>query len=137
METGQPLNALRVFLVEDAASVRRKIALLLGTIADVLVVGEAEDGETALAAIRKHSADVAVIDLRLAAGSGIDLIAALTQTMPRVITIALTNHSGPAFRAACKTAGAHYFFDKTAEFDVACRTIEVLASTRSTRVADR
>ncbi|QYD68569.1 response regulator transcription factor [Paraburkholderia edwinii] len=137
MDTGQPLNALRVFLVEDAASVRRKIALLLGAIADVLVVGEAEDGETALAAIRQHSADVAVIDLRLAAGSGIDLIATLTQTMPRVITIALTNHSGPAFRAACKTAGAHYFFDKTAEFDAACRTIEALASTRSTRVADR
>jgi DNA-binding NarL/FixJ family response regulator len=137
METGQPLDALRVFLVEDAATVRRKIALLLNAIADVLIVGEAEDGDTALAAIRKHSADVAVIDLRLAAGSGIDLIAALTQTMPRVVTIALTNHSGSAFRAACKTAGAHYFFDKTAEFDAACRAIEGLASTRSTRVADR
>jgi DNA-binding NarL/FixJ family response regulator len=137
MDTGEPLNALRVFLVEDAVAVRGKIALLFGAIADVLIVGEAEDHDTALAAIRERAADVAVVDLRLAAGSGIDLIAALTRTMPHVVTIALTNHCGPAFRAACKTAGAHYFFDKTAEFDAACRTIEALASTRSTRVADR
>jgi DNA-binding NarL/FixJ family response regulator len=137
MQTSPPIDALRIFLVEDAASVRRKIALLFSAIADVLIVGEAEDGATALAAIRKHGADVAVVDLRLAGGSGIDLIAALTQTMPSVVTIALTNHSGPAFRAACKTAGAPFCFDKTAEFDVACRTVEALASTRSTRVADR
>jgi DNA-binding NarL/FixJ family response regulator len=137
MDASQPLTALRVVLVEDAESVRRKIALLFGAIAGVRIVGEAEDGDTALAAIREHRADVAVVDLRLAAGSGIDLIAALTQTMPQVVTIALTNHSGPAFRAACKTAGAHFFFDKTAEFDAACRTIECLASTRSSRVADR
>ncbi|CAB3751158.1 response regulator [Paraburkholderia solisilvae] len=137
MNTSQPIAALRIFLVEDAATVRRKIALLFGTIAGALIVGEAEDGVTALAAIRERRADVAVVDLRLATGSGVDLIAALTQTMPCVVTIALTNHSGPAFRAACKTAGAHYFFDKTAEFDAACRTIENLALTRSPRVADQ
>ena len=121
---------LTVFLVDDAAQVRHHIALMLETISGVQVVGEAEDGETALNEICARRPDVAIIDLRLSSGSGIALISALSRAMPTVVTIALSNHSAPAFRAACETAGVHHFFDKTTEFDAACRTIETLVSAR-------
>jgi DNA-binding NarL/FixJ family response regulator len=136
MDTDARSATLKVFLVEDSQGVRRNIALLLETLAGVEIAGEAEDSETAFAAIRACRPDVAVVDLRLAAGSGIDLIAELSRTLPEIVTIALTNHSGPAFRAACRTAGAHCFFDKTAEFDAACSTIRELASMRRQRVAE-
>ncbi|MFC0397307.1 response regulator [Paraburkholderia rhizosphaerae] len=126
METG----IVTVYLVEDASQVRRNIALLLEMIAGVQVVGEAEDSETALGEISARRPDVAIIDLWLSSGSGIELISALSHALPDVVTIAFTNHSGPAFRAACKTAGVHYFFDKTTEIDAACRTIETLVSAR-------
>ncbi|MGP8471580.1 response regulator transcription factor [Burkholderia sp. PR2] len=128
-----PADTLRVFLVDHAIAVRQRIALLVGAIRGVVVVGEAEDGEDALTHIRGSHADVVIVDLRLADGSGLELIGMLSKAAPRIVTIVLTNHSAPAFREACATAGADYFFDKTAEFDAACHVIESLVRARAHR----
>ncbi|MGS0891157.1 response regulator [Burkholderia stagnalis] len=124
---------LRVFLVDHAVVVRRRIALLVGAIRGVAVVGETEDGQGAWTYIRQSQADVVIVDVRLADGSGLDLIGILSKTVPRIVTIVLTNHSAMAFREACATAGADYFFDKTAEFEAACRVIESLVHARAHR----
>lgn len=137
MDATASLSVSKVFLVDDAQPVRRRIAQLLGTIRGVAIVGEAEDSQTALEGILASHADIAVVDLRLAGGSGIELIAALSRAWPPVVKIVLTNHSGPAFRSACAAAGADFFFDKTTEFDAACRTIESIARARETRIAER
>ena len=65
MNASQLPAALRVFLVDHAAAVRQRIALLVGAIRGVAVVGEAEDGQEALAHIRSSQADVVIVDLRL------------------------------------------------------------------------
>jgi DNA-binding NarL/FixJ family response regulator len=135
MDTETHIPPLKVFVVEDATSVRRNLALLLDAIAGVERVGEAEDSLSALASLLARDVDVALVDLRLAGGSGIGLISALSKQRPEIVTIALTNHAGTAFRAACKAAGAHYFFDKTAEFNIACDTIAQLAAMRAQRAA--
>ncbi|WP_321924710.1 response regulator [Paraburkholderia guartelaensis] len=122
---------LQVFLVEDATTVRRKIAEALSAIPDVTVIGEAEDAASALTGIAQSGADVAVVDLRLASGSGIELLTLLGREQPSVVTVVLTNHSGAPFRAACQRAGAHFFFDKTSEFDAACKAIETLVKQRA------
>jgi DNA-binding NarL/FixJ family response regulator len=122
---------LHVFLVEDATPVRRRIAEAFSAIPDVTVVGEAEDTATARAEIATSGADVAVVDLRLTASSGIDLIARLTREQPAVVTLVLTNHASLPFRAACQHAGADFFFDKTSEFDAACHAIEALVKERA------
>jgi DNA-binding NarL/FixJ family response regulator len=119
---------LRVFLVDDAAPVRRRIALLLADIAGVTIVGEAEDVESALAALLRDPVDVALVDLQLAAGHGLDVIAALRAARPRIVVIVLTNHSAPAFETACRLAGAHHFFDKTDDYLNVRRTVAALAA---------
>ncbi|SDD15043.1 response regulator [Paraburkholderia lycopersici] len=124
-------QTLQVFLVEDAIAVRRKIAETLSAIPDVTVIGEAEDEATALAGIAESGADVAVVDLRLASGSGIELLSLLAREQPSVVTVVLTNHAGEPFRAACRRAGADFFFDKTSEFDAACKAIEALVKRRA------
>ncbi|MGR3907431.1 response regulator transcription factor [Burkholderia sp. SR8] len=126
-----PDAALRVFLVDHAVAVRQRIALLVGAISGVVVVGEAEDGQDAWLQIVSSRADVVIVDLRLADGSGLELIGMLSKAAPKVVTIVLTNHSAPAFREACAAAGADHFFDKTAEFDAACRVIESLVHARA------
>lgn len=126
---------LRVFLVDHAIAVRRRIALLVGAIRGVAIVGEAEDSHAAWTHISQCRADVVILDLRLADGGGLDLIGMLSRTTPRVVTIVLTNHSAPAFRAACASAGADYFFDKTTEFDAACHVIDALVRSRRARRA--
>jgi DNA-binding NarL/FixJ family response regulator len=131
METNLNRPPLRVFLVEDATPVRRRIAEAFSALADVVVVGEAEDTATALRQIAVSSADVAVVDLRLIASNGIELIAQLSREQPAVVTVVLTNHCAAPFRAACQRAGAEFFFDKTSEFNAACHAIEALVKQRA------
>jgi DNA-binding NtrC family response regulator len=73
---------------------------------------------------------VAFVDLRLAVGSGLDVLAAISQRALPVVTIVFTNHSGTQFRSASLAAGASYFFDKTTEYDAARATVERLARSR-------
>ena len=131
MKASPVRQPLQVFLVEDATAVRRKIAEALSAIPDVSVIGEAEDLASALSGIAESGADVAVVDLRLASGSGIELLTLLAREHPSVVTVVLTNHAGAPFRAACQRAGAHFFFDKTSEFDAACEVIEALVKQRA------
>ncbi|SDR23175.1 response regulator [Paraburkholderia tuberum] len=127
MNTSPSHPAVRVFLVDDAISIRKRVAARFGAIEGVEIVGEAEEPGAALDGIGATAADVVVMDLHLSGGSGIDLLRNLAQSMSTVITIVLTNHSGTWFRQACVANGAQYFFDKTSEFDLACNTIERIA----------
>jgi DNA-binding NarL/FixJ family response regulator len=135
MDTGTSLTLSKVFLVDDAIEVRRRFARLLAGIPGVTIVGESEDADEALECIVASRADVAVLDLRLAGKTNLALLAALSQQQPAIVKIVLTNYSDTAFRRACEAAGADFFFDKTAEFDSACRLIESIAKARSTRIA--
>jgi DNA-binding NarL/FixJ family response regulator len=131
MEPHPTTPKLHVFLVEDATPVRRRIAEAFSAIPDVVVVGEAEDTTTALKGIAASGADVAVVDLRLTASSGIELVALLAREQPEVVTVVLTNHCAAPFRVACQRAGAEFFFDKTSEFNAACHAIEALVKQRA------
>lgn len=127
MNSSPSQQALRVFLVEDTITIRRRMATHVGAIDGVEIVGEAEEPGPAIAGIKAAGADVVVMDLRLAGGTGMELLEGLAQNMSPVITIVLTNHSSMWFRQACLAAGAQYFFDKTSEFDLAYDTIKRIA----------
>jgi len=118
---------LKVFLVDDSSPVRRRLAALISALADVTIVGEAEDPDAALCGIRMTGADLAIVDVHLGGGDGMTVVESLSRGTPPVFTMVLTNHSGPAFRAACRDAGADYFFDKTCEHELARETIMRLA----------
>lgn len=126
---------LKVFLIEDSVLVRQRFAALIGAIKGAEIVGEAEDAGDALSGIAVRHADI-VVDLRLTGGSGLDVLAGLARSGQPIVTIVLTNFSNPAFRKACLSAGAHYFFDKTSEFELARDVIEPIARARPTSTTD-
>ena len=72
----------RVFLVDDHEIVRRGVAELLEREADLEVVGEAGTVAQALARIEATSPDVALLDMRLPDGDGIDLCRELRSRHP-------------------------------------------------------
>jgi len=119
---------LKIFLVDDSSLVRRRLSALIGALAGVVIVGESEEADTALGCIRMTRADLVIVDQHLASGNGMEIVERLAHATPPVLTMVLTNHSGPAFRAACQRAGASYFFDKTCEYGLARATIERLAN---------
>lgn len=86
-------NSIRVFIVDDHPLVREWLGNLLRLENDIEVVGEAGEADTALAAMLDNLIDVAVIDLSLKRGSGLDLIKTLqTERHTKINTLVLSMH---------------------------------------------
>jgi len=85
--------AIRVMLVDDHEIVRRGIADLIGTADDLEVVGEAAGVEEALARTPQVSADVAVLDVRMPDGNGIELCRELKSQLPSLQCLMLTSYA--------------------------------------------
>lgn len=83
---------VRLFLVDDHPLVREWLAQLLQGEADFEVVGEAEDAASALAAMEQSPPDLAVVDLSLRSGSGLELIKSLRARLPGVQVLVLSMH---------------------------------------------
>lgn len=96
----------RVFLVDDHEIVRRGLADLIGTAAGMEVVGEAGTVHQALARIEAARPDVAVLDVRLPDGSGIDLCRQIRSSMPDIACLILTAYDDDAATSAAVMAGA-------------------------------
>lgn len=122
---------LKIFLIDDSIPVRRRLSALIGALAGVAIVGESEEADTALGRIRMSRANLVIVDPHLAGGSGMGIVESLARAAPPILTMVLTNHSGPAFRDACQRAGARYFFDKTCEYELARDVIERMAKAPS------
>lgn len=82
---------IRVFLVDDHEIVRRGLVELLDSVSDVEVVGEAATVAQALARIPAVSPDVAVLDVRLPDGNGIELCRELLSRVDGLRCLMLTS----------------------------------------------
>jgi DNA-binding NarL/FixJ family response regulator len=83
--------AIRVFLLDDHEVVRRGVRDLLESAGDIDVVGEAATADEALRRVPATRPDVAVLDVRLPDGSGIEVCRALRDRHPEVRSLMLTS----------------------------------------------
>ena len=81
----------RVFVVDDHELVRRGLIELINTEDDLSVVGQAGDVQGALSTLTSIVTDVAVIDVRLPDGSGIELCREIRSLYPNVKVLMLTS----------------------------------------------
>lgn len=84
---------IRVFLLDDHEVVRRGVAALLEAEEDIEVVGEAGTAASALARIPALRPDVAILDVRLPDGSGVDVCREIRSTMPNLACLMLTSYA--------------------------------------------
>lgn len=82
----------RVFIVDDHPMVRELLAEYLSIQEDLEVAGTAESAPAAIAAIERDVPDVAVVDLTLKRGSGLELIKDLHARYPRLPIVVLSMH---------------------------------------------
>ena len=87
------MTNIRVFLLDDHEIVRRGLAELIGLQSDMEVVGEAGTTEEALRRIPASQPNVAVLDVRLPDGSGVEVCREIRSTMPTVNCLMLTSYS--------------------------------------------
>ncbi|TDN91610.1 response regulator transcription factor [Microbacterium sp. BK668] len=95
-----------VFLVDDHEIVRRGLANLVDVQPDMQVVGEAATARQALGRIIATEPDVAVLDVRLPDGSGIDVCRDVRSRLPGVACLILTAYDDDTAVSAAVLAGA-------------------------------
>jgi DNA-binding NarL/FixJ family response regulator len=96
----------RVFLVDDHEIVRRGVAELINAEPDLEVVGEASTVKQALGRIAATLPDIAVLDVRLPDGSGIDLCRDIRSAHPEVQCLMLTAYDDDEASYTAVLAGA-------------------------------
>jgi len=128
MKTCCAVRALKVFIVEDSASIRERLTELMGEINGAAVVGFADTPSDAIAGILNTRPDCVVLDYHLLGGTCIDVLHAVHPKAPSVVFLVLTNHANPQYRRLCLEAGANWFFDKSTEFRKIKGVISGLAS---------
>jgi two-component system nitrate/nitrite response regulator NarL len=118
------VTPLRVIVADDHPLYRESIIRMLRTAGET-VVAEAADGATALALIRQHEPDVALVDVRMPGLDGIDLVGALSRHGPGVPVVLLSAFDdGPLVRAGLH-AGAAAYITKDADRDVILEAVRV------------
>ncbi|AMM22702.1 LuxR family transcriptional regulator (plasmid) [Frondihabitans sp. PAMC 28766] len=96
----------RIFLVDDHEVVRRGVADLIDAEDDFDVVGEAGTIAQALARIAATMPDVAVLDVGLPDGSGIDLCREIRSSYPSVVCLMFTAYDDDEASLSAVLAGA-------------------------------
>jgi two-component system, NarL family, response regulator DevR len=99
-------DTIRIFLLDDHEIVRRGVRELLEAEDDMQVVGEAGTVELALARIPPTQPQVAVLDVRLPDGNGIELCREIRSRQPEVACIMLTSFSDDEALLRAVLAGA-------------------------------
>ncbi len=103
------LAMTRVFLLDDHEVVRRGLRDLLEANDDIEVVGEADTAEVALTRIPATNPDVAVLDVRLPDGDGIEVCREIRSKRPDIACLMLTSFSDDEALFAAIMAGAAGF----------------------------
>ncbi len=118
---------IRVLIVEDQTLVRQGLRTLLGLLDDVEVVGEAIDGEEALAVIGERRPDVVLLDLRLPRRDGLDVLRALGARGAVPPTIILTTFDEDALVLKGLRAGAKGYLRKDVSLEQLAEAIREVA----------
>ncbi|MBZ0225308.1 MAG: response regulator transcription factor [Comamonas sp.] len=107
--------ALRLLIADDQPLIRRGLALMLGAEEGIEVVGQAADGQQALALAHALNPDVVVMDLQMPRMGGVAATRQLAQELPRVRVVVLTTFDDDELVFEAVRAGAQAYLLKDAE----------------------
>jgi DNA-binding NarL/FixJ family response regulator len=112
-ETPEPAaTTIRVLAADDQRVVREGLAMLLGLMPDVEVVGTARDGREALALAAATRPDVVLMDLRMPHCDGVEATALLREQHPEIKVIVLTTYADDRSVLGALKAGARGYLTK-------------------------
>ena len=120
-----------IFIVEDAPLVRERLLEMLDAVPGAHVVGCATGANDAIREILAKRPDVVVLDIRLAQGSGFDVLRAVHEDAPEIDFYILSSFASDPYRQLALRLGARDFFDKSADFT---RVRELIAARAASAV---
>jgi DNA-binding NarL/FixJ family response regulator len=107
----------RAYIVDDSTTVRDNLIETLRELADIDPVGTTDSEHEARRWLGANGWDLAIIDLFLREGSGMNVLEACRRRNPQQKVVVLSNHSSRDVRWRCRQLGADACFDKSTELE--------------------
>jgi len=126
---------IRVLVAEDQTMVRGALRALLDLEEDLEVVAEVGRGDEVVDAAREHRPDVALLDIEMPGGDGLEAARALARAVPDCRAVVLTTFGRPGFLRRAMEVGASGFLVKDAPVADLARAIRAVMA--GERVIDR
>jgi len=124
-------GVVRVFILDDHELIRMGVRECLAYEARIELVGEAATAELAVAMVPRLAVDVAVLDVRLPSGSGIEACREIRSACPQTECVMLTGHAEDEAMLAAIMAGAAGYVSKLAIVDELGEVVRAVAAGKS------
>ncbi len=121
-----PASRIRIFVVDDHPVVRAGLVTILGTQPDFVVVGEAEDADTAINRLLTLRPDVLLLDLEMPGGDGVDVLNRARESGSDARALVFTAFDADDRILAAVRAGAQGYLLKGAPREELFRAIRVV-----------
>lgn len=125
------MTVLTTYLVEDSPVIQQSLIATLQELTPVAVVGVAADEQAALQWLSDpmHEASLVIVDIFLRSGSGLGVLRAARNKLPKRHMVVLSNYATTDIRSTCLALGAEQVFDKSTEIDALILYCQTLAAT--------
>jgi len=120
-------QTIRVMVVDDHPIVREGLRLMLATSSDLLLVGDAADGETALQLLAEAQPDVVLLDLRLPGMDGLEVLAQIRAGWRQIAVLILTTYNEDELILRGLQAGASGYLLKESSLETLFHAIRACA----------
>jgi DNA-binding NarL/FixJ family response regulator len=123
-----PANEITCLIVDDHEVVREGLRLSLSRAANIRVVGEASDGESAIALAERRRPDVVIMDVRMPGMDGLQATKQISEKLPEVAVLIFTAYSERSLLSRGLESGAKGYILKEAPHATLLRAIEKVAA---------
>ena len=114
----------RTVIIEDETVFRQMLALALGRITGLRLIGELADGREGLEFCLREKPDLLVVDLFLPGMHGLEIVKIVREKLPATRILVLTSHPDGELPSQLIRQGVHGFVDKTAPLNYVLQAVE-------------
>ena len=125
---GAASEEITVLIVDDHEVVREGLRLSLSRAEHIRVIGEAGDGETAVALVERRKPDVVIMDVRMPGMDGLEATRLILESTPDQAVLIFTAFSERSLLARGLESGARGYILKEAPHETLLRAIEKVAA---------
>lgn len=130
------MSAITLAVVDDQATVREALAVMLGLEADVDVVAKAANGAEAVAMAAEHHPDVILMDLNMPVMDGVEATRRIRRDRPNAIILVLTTFDDDESILAALQAGASGYLTKEADRTTILQAVRTAARDQTVLAPD-
>jgi DNA-binding NarL/FixJ family response regulator len=110
-------NKIKIFMVDDHPIFRQGVIKLITKEEDIVVVGEADNGRSAIQLVVENNPDIVILDITMPGLNGVDTTYQLKKNRPEIKIIALSMYSDRQHVSSMIKAGVSGYVTKTSVFE--------------------